>query len=225
MIGNAKQADVAGAPWLFGDPLDRIVKIHAFLIRAWFRLAGGFSGSARVHAHAGIPARNPPQRIDRLPVHVRIGLLLEIRRRNPQFVFLVDAYVHDRGEAFVARIGTEEIGIQHRTVPHGDLQILLDNHRVVSRLRSGIPLRNHRSPLSAYEATRPQAGGFPARKSSATRRGLRVMLPVTTARRYRGHIHPQLRPRRADRPPGVLRNRYAAAFPSGASAGFGLARQ
>ena len=134
VVRDAERADVAGAPRPLRDPLDRVVKIQRFLIRAGLRLAGRFARPAGVHAHERITARAPPERIRRLPVHVGIGLFLQVSRRNPQLVFLVDADVHDGGKALGAAVRAEHVGVEYRAVPRRDLHVLLDDQLVVAAL-------------------------------------------------------------------------------------------
>ena len=103
VIGDAERADVARAPVALRDPLDRVVEVDRFLVRARIRLARRFARAARVDAHAGIAARAPPHRIGGLPCEIGIGLLLQIVRRNPQLVLLIGADIHDRRKALAIR--------------------------------------------------------------------------------------------------------------------------
>ena len=133
MVRDAERADVAGAPRPLGDPLHRVVEVDALLVRARFGPSGRSARAAAVDAHARITARTPPQRIHRLPVHVRIGFFLEVRRRHPQLVFLVDADVRDHRHLF-RRVRAEHVRVKHRTVPHRDLHVLFDDEFVLLRL-------------------------------------------------------------------------------------------
>src|SRR5215468_5393096 len=81
-IGYAGQPDLARAPGLRRRPLDRVVEIDRFRERPRFALAGGFSAAAPVDPHRGIALRNPPLRVDRLPIHQRIAASTSLGSQN-----------------------------------------------------------------------------------------------------------------------------------------------
>ncbi len=117
--------DAAVAPGLMTGPFDGVVEIDRLLRRIEHGLSGRLAGAALVDAHADVAARHPPLRVHRLPVHVRVGPFLEIVRRNPELVFLVDAHVDEHGKMPVA-VGPKDVGLQHGAIPHRDVDVLLD---------------------------------------------------------------------------------------------------
>src|SRR5262249_60808922 len=54
-----------------------------------------------------------------------IGLLVQIGRRDPELVLLVDAHVDQYGKMPVA-IRTEDVGLEFGAIPHRDVDVLLD---------------------------------------------------------------------------------------------------
>ena len=108
---DADGADAAVAPGLVAGPFDRIVEVDRLLRRIQHGLSRRLAGAALVDAHAAIAARHPPFRIDGLPVHVGIGLLLQVVRRHPELVLLVDAHVDQHGKLPVA-FRPEDVGLE-----------------------------------------------------------------------------------------------------------------
>jgi hypothetical protein len=133
-VGNAHGADLAVAPAAFGHPLHRIIVVERLGVGARLRTSRRFARAARIDAHDGKPARAPPLRIAALPVHVGIGFLLEVMRRHPQLVLVIDREIHDHRHTFLA-IGPEHIGIDDGSVAHRNGHILLDDKLVLFRLR------------------------------------------------------------------------------------------
>ena len=97
-IGYAGEPDLARAPGLRRRPFDRIVEIDRLRERPRFALAGRFAAAAPVDAHGRIALRHPPLRVDRLPVHQRVRLFLQIARRNPELVLLIRTQIQDGGK-------------------------------------------------------------------------------------------------------------------------------
>ena len=81
-----------------------------------------------VPIYARIAARHPPARRHRLPVVMRIRLLLEVRRGNPQLVLLIAADVDQHGH-FLSTRRPEDVGVQDRSIAHRDRDVFLDDHR------------------------------------------------------------------------------------------------
>ena len=146
MVRDAERAHVAVAPRLPGDPLDAVVGVEPFLVRAGVRPAGRLAGAAGVDAQQRIAARAPPQRVGSLPVHVRVAFLLAVVRRDPDLVLLVRPEVHDHRETLVATVGPEHVGEDQRAVAHRNLHVFLDDHRVVAGLRHLLLLCHLLSP-------------------------------------------------------------------------------
>src|SRR5262249_18668472 len=89
------------------------------------------------HAHAAISARHPPSRVYGLPIHVGIGFLFQIGRRNPELVLLVDAHIDQDGK-MPGIVRPEDVGLELGAVPHGDVDVLLDLHLVFWLGRFGV---------------------------------------------------------------------------------------
>src|SRR5215813_10134128 len=117
-IGYAGQPDLARAPGLRRRPLDRVVEIDRLRERPRLALAGGFPAAAAVDPHRGVAVGYPPSRVDRLPVHQRVRLFLQVARRNPQLVLLIRTQIQDGGEgAGITR--PEHIGFEARAARIG----------------------------------------------------------------------------------------------------------
>ena len=129
VIGNTVEADLAIAPRLRRRPFDGVIEVDRFRGGPGFMLAGRLAAAARIDAHAGIALRHPPQRVDRLPVHVFVALFLEVRWRHPELVLLVWAEVEDRRHFFCA-LRTEDVGHQFGAVAHRHFDILMDHHGI-----------------------------------------------------------------------------------------------
>jgi len=143
-IGDAVQPDAAAAPGLARRPLDAVVVVARLRRRPRIGEPGGLARTAAVDAHQRIAARHPPQRVGRLPVHVRIGLLLEVGRRDPELVLHVGGEARDHREAS-ARPGAEHVRPEARAIAHRDLEVLLDD-QVVARLRMAPRRLSHGLP-------------------------------------------------------------------------------
>ena len=143
-------------------PFDRIVEVDRLGERPRLALAGRLAAAAPVDTHGGVALRHPPFRIDRLPVHPRVRLLLEGRRRNPELVFLVGPEIED-GRKASAVIGTEHVGLEPRAVPHRHLDVLLDQD-AVGRSRNRLDLHEialPRAHTSCHPGRRVQIGMRP----------------------------------------------------------------
>ena len=125
-IGDADGADPSVAPALPGRPFDAVVEVHRLLATPGINLAGRFARAPRVHADRDIAARDPPQWVHCLPVHVRVGLFFEVRGWHPHLVLAVGPDVQQHREPAV-RLGTENVGFEPRAVPHRDLDVFLDD--------------------------------------------------------------------------------------------------
>ena len=131
-VGDAQEADLAGAPRLRRRPLDRVVEIDRFRERPRLALPGGFAAAAPVDAHRSIAPGHPPVRVNRLPVHQRVRFLLQIARRNPELVLLVRTQIQDGGKcAGVFR--PKHIGFEARAVAHRHVDVLFDDDAVGRR--------------------------------------------------------------------------------------------
>jgi len=128
-IGNAGEPDIAVAPGLRRRPLDRVVEIDRLGERPGLALAGRFSAAAPVDAHGRVAARHPPLRIDGLPVHQRVGFLLERVGRDPELVLLVGTEIENGGE-LAGILGPEDVGLEPGAVAHRDIDVLLDQQLV-----------------------------------------------------------------------------------------------
>src|SRR6476646_6340208 len=117
-------------PELRRRPLDRIVEVDRLRARPGFALAGGFATAAPVDAHRRIALGHPPLRVDRLPVHQRVRVFLEIARRNPQLVLLIRTQIKD-GRKRPASIEPKHIGFEMGTVAPGHVDVLLAYYDVV----------------------------------------------------------------------------------------------
>src|SRR5262249_52709422 len=85
---------------------------------------------------------HPPFRVHGLPVHVRIGLLFQIGRRDPELVLLIDAHIDQYGKMSVA-IRPEDVGLELGAIPHRDVDVLLDLHLVSGFGRFGLFAGRH----------------------------------------------------------------------------------
>src|SRR5207248_10019066 len=110
-IGYSGEPNLSRAPGLCRRPFDGVVEIDRLRERPGFALSGRFSAAATVDPHRRIALGHPPLRVDGLPVHPWIRLLLKIVGRNPKLVFLIWTQIQNRGEP-AGRIGTEYIGLQ-----------------------------------------------------------------------------------------------------------------
>ncbi len=128
-IGDAGEPDRAVAPGLRRRPFDRVVEIDRFRERPRLALPRRLTAAAPVDPHGGIALRHPPLRIHGLPVHQRVGLLLERVRRDPELVLLVGAEIEDRGKAS-AVVGTKHVGLEPGAVAHRHVDVLLDEDAV-----------------------------------------------------------------------------------------------
>src|SRR5712691_5771829 len=136
VVGDAERADAAVAPGLSSRPFDRVIEVARLRRRPGIGAPGRPARAAAVDAHASVAARHPPERVHRLPVHVLVRLFLQVRRRDPELVLLVAAEVDDDGETS-GRFGTEDVGLQPRSVAHRDFEVLFDDE-VEPELRCAI---------------------------------------------------------------------------------------
>ena len=97
---------------------------------------GRLAATPGVDAHCSVSARHPPQRIHRLPIHVRIRRFLEIGGRHPELVLLVRTEVDDDRET-PPGFWTEDVGFKPCAVAHRNVKILFDDE-IVARLRAAM---------------------------------------------------------------------------------------
>ena len=135
-IGDAAGADATAAPGLPAGPFDSIVEVGRLGGGPRISPPGRLAATPGVDAHCSVSARHPPQRIHRLPIHVRIRRFLEIGRRHPQLVFLVGTEVDDDRETS-SGFWTEDVSLEPCAVAHRNLEVLFDDEIVV-RLRSAM---------------------------------------------------------------------------------------
>ena len=81
--------------------------------------------TAPVDTHRSVAARHPPERVHRLPIHVGIGFLLEVRRGHPELVLLVGTDIDDRRDLAPAP-GPINVRPEAYAVTHRNLDILVD---------------------------------------------------------------------------------------------------
>src|SRR5262249_34116903 len=185
---DADGGDAAVAPGLMAGPLDRVVEVDCILRGIEHGLPRRLAGTALVDAHATIAARHPPFRVHGFPVHVGIGLLFQIARRDPELVLLVDAHVDQDGKMPVA-IGPEDVGLELGAIPHRDVDVLLDLHLVSGFGRFGL-----------FAGRDLLLHGTSQRSWLRAQRYQRAKLAATQARV--GRITPSPTPRARSRPRG-----------------------
>ena len=125
VVGDAREPDMAVAPRLRRGPFDGIVEIDRLGERPRLALARRLARAAAVDAHRGVTARHPPFGRDGLPVHVRRGFFLQVRRRHPELVLLVRTEIEDRRE-FAAVVRPEHVRFQFRAVAHRHVDVFFD---------------------------------------------------------------------------------------------------
>src|SRR5262245_35363656 len=135
-IRYAGQPDLARAPGLRGRPFDGVVEIDGFRERPRLALARRFSAAASINPHRRVALRYPPLRVDRLPIHKRVRLFLEVVRNNPQLVFLVWTQIQNRGKSAGA-IGAKHVGLEPRAIAHRHVDVLFDDDAIGRRRRRG----------------------------------------------------------------------------------------
>src|SRR6516162_4394111 len=156
-IRYAAQPDLARAPGLRRRPLDRVIEIDRLRERPWFALAGGFSAAAPVDPDRGIALRNPPLRVDRLPIHQRVRLFLQIAGRNPQLVLLIRTQIQDGGKG-AGIVRPEHIGFEARAIAHRNVDVFFDDDAVDRHVGSRLHLHLLLSPLRARSLQLNQSG-------------------------------------------------------------------
>jgi hypothetical protein len=124
-VRNSRKSNGAGTPRLLRSPLDRVVEVDRFLVGPRLALPRRLSRTARIDPDGDVALWNPPLGIDGFPVHEGICLLLEIFRRNPDLVLLIGTQIHDDREGPFG-VGPENIGLQLGSIPHRDINVLLD---------------------------------------------------------------------------------------------------
>ncbi len=152
VIGNADEADFAVAPGLRRRPFDGVVEVDRFGLRPRLVLAGRLAAAAAVDAHGGVTLRHPPQRIDGLPVHIRVGLFLQRVGRDPQLVFLIGTEIEQRRHPFIT-LRTEDVGHQPRAIAHRHCDVFFDQDCFAARTGMHVHASNSSRSDSAPAAT------------------------------------------------------------------------
>lgn len=145
VIGHARHAHFARAPWLFGDPLDGVVDVAAFLLREDGHVAFGAERATGIDRHKRVTLRAPRDRIGafqqcvvRQLVDIDLGALEQAPLQRSMLA--VHAPQHDgrqlRGHAF----GSVHIRVDGDPIAQGDRLVTIDDQTVGDFLPRADPL-------------------------------------------------------------------------------------